>query len=73
MNPKIYLYSARINSISENGLAEKLNLLHQNEDLWNKEMSDIDKEIKRLQKRKNKLKIMVSKNMKYRNVLLKKL
>ena len=54
-------------------IKDKLKELHQEENLLNKEICKIDKSIYILLKRKKKLASLVSKNMKYRNLLISKL
>lgn len=49
---------------------EKLKRAHEQEDEFNREMGAIDKLIREQNKRKDKLKRLVSKNMKYRNTLI---
>ena len=48
----------------------KIKELHQHEDEFNREMVNIDKQVARLLKRKEKLKKQISNNMKYVNKLL---
>jgi len=50
---------------------KRLETLHDRENALNKEMGKIDKEIKRLSIRKIKLQRMISKNMTYRNILIR--
>ncbi len=52
---------------------EKLRRAHEQENEFNKEMSDIDKFVGEKLRRKEKLKKLVSKNMLYRNTLIKML
>lgn len=54
-------------------LKEKLLQLHRQENVMNKEMSKIDRQIFDLEKKKTKISKMVSSNMKYRNTLINKL
>lgn len=54
-------------------IREKLLQAHRQEDTMNKEMSNIDKQVNLLHKKKAKLSKMVSSNMKYRNQLINKL
>lgn len=54
-------------------IRKKLKHLHDQEDAFNKEMGDIDNQIKFMLKRKAKFAKQISKNMKYRNELIKKL
>lgn len=49
---------------------QKLKENHEQENTYNKENSDIDKKIKSLLIRKSKVNKMVSKNMKYRIILI---
>lgn len=53
-------------------LKKKIDDLHNREDVLNKEIGKIDKEVKGLLKRKDKLSKSVSKNMLYRNLLITK-
>ena len=48
----------------------KIKELHQHEDGFNREMVNIDKQVARLLKRKEKLKKQISNNMKYVNKIL---
>ena len=48
----------------------KIKELHKHEDEFNREMVNIDKQVARLLKRKEKLKKQISNNMKYVNKLL---
>jgi len=52
-------------------LNERLKSAHELENGYNKELSDIDKQIRHLERRKTKLAKLISKNMKYRNSLIK--
>lgn len=52
---------------------EKLRKAHEQENEFNKEMSDIDKLVKFKLERKKHLAIKISKNMSYRNKLIKML
>ena len=54
-------------------IRKKLKESHDIEDLYNKEMGKIDKEILKLRKRKVKLSKLVSKNMRHRNYLINRL
>lgn len=54
-------------------IKSKLDLLHRNEEEHNREIADIDKQIGILMIRKKKLSRFVSKNMKYRNLLIDKM
>lgn len=54
-------------------IKEKLTELHEHEKEWNIEIGKIDKQIRQLQKYKSKLAIKISKNMKYRNLLINQL
>lgn len=49
----------------------RLKEAHDLEDTYNKEMSKIDKQVRHLMRRKQKLAKLISKNMKYRNSLIK--
>ena len=59
--------------MSTEQLKEKLLQLHRQENVMNKEMSKIDRQIFDLEKKKTKISKMVSSNMKYRNTLINKL
>ena len=59
--------------LSEKDLRIWIKELHTRENAMNKEMGKISAEIKRLEKKKSKLASSISKNMKYRNDLIKKL
>jgi hypothetical protein len=50
--------------------SKKLTELHEHEDEFNKEMAKIDFNIKQLKARKEKLRKQISRNMKYRNLLI---
>lgn len=52
---------------------QKLQKAHEQENEFNKEMSDIDKLFRIKTIRKQKLRKLISKNMKYRNQLIKML
>jgi uncharacterized coiled-coil DUF342 family protein len=52
---------------------EKLQKAHEQENEFNKEMSEIDKLFRQKNIRKAKLQKLISKNMKYRNQLIKML
>lgn len=54
-------------------IQELLNLAHEQENTFNKEMSKIDNQVKLLLIRKERLKKKISGNMKYRNWLIKQL
>lgn len=54
-------------------LRDKLSQLHKGEDELNKQIGLIDKQIAQLLKQKLKLAKLVSKNMKYRNLLISQL
>ncbi len=54
-------------------IKDRLLELHFREDAMNKEMGKLHKVILDAQKAKNKLALRISKNMKYRNVLINKL
>lgn len=59
--------------MSEERLRKKLKKTHQLEDGYNIEIGQIDKQIKLLITRKKKLSRMISKNVKYRNLLINEL
>lgn len=52
---------------------EKLLTLHVKEDSMNKEMSECDKQIRQLILKKTRLAKKISRNMKFRNLLINKL
>lgn len=54
-------------------ILSKLKDCHKQEDDLNKALSEIDKEIDRLTKVKAKTSKLISKNMKYRNLLIEQL
>lgn len=56
-----------------NIIRDKLKALHEAENKLNKDMSTVDYKIKKLQKEKDKIKKMVSHNMKYRNRIINQL
>lgn len=51
-------------------IKRKIKENHEQEDSYNREIGNIDKQIKKLKTRKQALVKMVSKNMKYRNLII---
>lgn len=59
--------------MSNKNIKELIRLTHTNERAYGIEMGKIDKQIKELVKKKNKIRKSVSKIMRYRNSLIEKL
>jgi len=59
--------------MTQEQIKNKLLQLHRKENEMNKVLSNLDKQMKDAQKKKNKVAKMISSNMKYRNTLINKL